>query len=417
MTEPNLSRCSPRLALAGACAVLLMSAWPRAASAQGQGPTPVIVEPVRFEEIQERRRVTGELRPVQRARIAAEEPGRVIALEVREGQRVKRGDLIAKLEATRLELELKRVQAQRLVAQAEVEESKASEQQAQVDLDSLRSLQERSATRPKELSDADSALAVAKARRAASEAQLGVLSAEEALFRDRLEDMEIRAPFDGTILTKNTELGQWVSEGDPVAELLSDESIEAWLAVPQQYISAVQEPGVQIPILIEATRQEYTAENLRVIPLVDSSARNFALVANLSADGAPLLAGMSLAAHVPTGTKGKHLTIHPDAILRSEIGAYCWVARGGGDGAPAQAMPATLEVLFTQGGRVAVRSPALKEGDLVVIEGNERLFPMTPVAPTREPAVTAGGGDGESDRATSEDNGSQTPEKRKADDR
>ena len=44
-------------------------------------------------------------------------------------------------------------------------------------------------------------------------------------------------------------------------------------------------------------------------------------------------------------------------------------------------MPAAVTVLFPEGDRFVVRSPELKEGDQVVVEGNERLFPSMPVTP------------------------------------
>ncbi len=366
----------------------LLGAFARPTLAQ-QPPTSVVVEPVRREEIRERRWITGELRPVRRAEVAAVEPGRVIELLVTEGQSLKRNDLIARLESQRLELDLKQVHAEEAVAQATVEVERAGEQQARNDLDSIRSLEQRSASRPKELSDAESALAIATARRLAAEAQLGVLAAQAAILDDRIEDAEIRAPFDGTVLSKLTEVGQWLAEGDRVVEILSDQDLEAWLAVPQQYVAAVMVEGITLPIRVEATRQTYTASELRLIPWVDSSVRNFALVAKLSVGDTPLLAGMSIAAAVPTGTEATHLTVNPDAILRSEIGPYLFVARSAGPSGPAQAMPATVEVLFTQGGRVAVRSAALREGDAVIIEGNEQLFPGMPVAPSEVPVNAA----------------------------
>ena len=48
---------------------------------------------------------------------------------------------------------------------------------------------------------------------------------------------------------------------------------------------------------------------------------------------------------------------------------------------PALAVVARVRVLFPHGDRWVIESDELREGEAVVVEGNERLFPMSPVAP------------------------------------
>jgi hypothetical protein len=58
-------------------------------------------------------------------------------------------------------------------------------------------------------------------------------------------------------------------------------------------------------------------------------------------------------------------------------------------------VPVSVQVLFPVGTRMVVASREIKAGDVVVVEGNERLFPMMPVVPqVRQdggPRATAGG--------------------------
>jgi multidrug efflux pump subunit AcrA (membrane-fusion protein) len=99
-----------------------------------------------------------------------------------------------------------------------------------------------------------------------------------------------------------------------------------------------------------------------------------------NADGA-LSPGMSVTAWVPTGQTSMELTISKDAVLRNEIGPFIYVVRGGPGGGPAAAVPTPIELRFAIDDRVVVRSAPLSPGDQVIVEGNERLFPMAPVAP------------------------------------
>src|SRR5262245_37061981 len=79
------------------------------AFAQGPPPATVRVDAAQKQSVQDQRLVTGELRAVQRARVAAEEPGRVTEIPVQAGQHVKKGDLLAQLDGKRLEIELTRL--------------------------------------------------------------------------------------------------------------------------------------------------------------------------------------------------------------------------------------------------------------------------------------------------------------------
>jgi multidrug efflux pump subunit AcrA (membrane-fusion protein) len=94
---------------------------------------------------------------------------------------------------------------------------------------------------------------------------------------------------------------------------------------------------------------------------------------------------MSVTAYIPTGRAVEQLTVHKDAVMRNAAGAYLYVARGGGAeesaGGPAVAAPVQVDVKFPVGDRVVVTAAGLQAGDLVVIEGNERLFPMMPITP------------------------------------
>jgi hypothetical protein len=90
---------------------------------------------------------------------------------------------------------------------------------------------------------------------------------------------------------------------------------------------------------------------------------------------------MSVTGWVPTGQHSQELTISKNAVMRNEAGPFVYVARGGAPGAPASATPTPVQILFSDRDRFVVRAPAISSGDLLVVEGNERLFPMAPINP------------------------------------
>jgi RND family efflux transporter MFP subunit len=213
-----------------------------------------------------------------------------------------------------------------------------------------------------------------------------VAAARIELLAQRLADMTVRAPFAGVVLARRAELGEWVGEGDPLVELVSVGQVEAWIDIPQRYFAAVAKRQVVITISIDSIQERADADRLRIIPQVDQRSRSFTVVVRLDDHGGRLTPGMSLSAWVPTGGRSDALTVSSDAVLRNDVGAYVYVARGGESGTPGQATPANVHVRFPVDDRIVVESAALQPGDLVVVEGNERLFPGAPVIPQQRAA-------------------------------
>lgn len=376
-------------------AVLVAALFCAPALGQMGGPAAVTVERVRREPVQEQRLFTGELRAVRRSKVATQEPGLVIALPVVEGQPVKAGDVLAQLDARRLDVALREIEADEQSVSDIIEERTATMEWRQRDLELYQSSYDRGAANPKELFDAQVQVRIAKARVLQGERQRDVTRARAELLQERLKDMTIKAPFDGVIVIKHTELGEWVGEGDAVVELVSAGRIEAWLDVPQRYYRQVAGKAVEVGISLGNEKSVMHRGPVRVIPLMDPRARSFYVVAAMDDQEGALTPGMSVKAWIPTGEVVERLTVPRDAVLRNEAGAYVYVARASGEG-PANAVPVPVTELFPFNERVVIDADTLEPGAPVIVEGNERLFPMAPVIPMDAASKAAGGGGGPS---------------------
>lgn len=377
--------------LSGMIGALLAALWVGGASAQeppaGPPPTPVRAEPVASREVQEQRQITGDLRALARSNVATIEEGLVVECPIEEGDVVKKGDVLARLDDRRLVLELQRIEAQEKAAQATVAERAAEVRRRQRDYDLLTQVSQRNAGNPRELADAESDLQVAQARHVQAERDVEVLHAQAELLRTRLEDTIITAPFDGVIVTKETEVGQWLGIGEALAEIVSVGKFDAWLDVPQSFAEAVREPEVKVPIQIRASQLAYPPAKPRIIRQVDPIARTFYLVVRVEDEEDHLAPGMSVTGWVPTGQKAAHLLLPRDALLRNQAGFYVY-AISQRPGGPAQAVPRQVDMLFEYEGFVAIRPGGLQEDEMVVTEGNERLYPMATVSIIGQPAST-----------------------------
>ena len=87
---------------------------------------------------------------------------------------------------------------------------------------------------------------------------------------------------------------------------------------------------------------------------------------------------MSVTTWIPTSSRGKRLLVDKDAIIRREAGNYLYKVSGSEEnGYVAEQIPVTI--LFEVGKAVAIETNAVGAGDYVIVEGNERMMPNTPV--------------------------------------
>lgn len=354
-------------------------AFSAAAQQGGPPPTPIRADAVRLETVQEHRQVTGELRAVARAQVATKEDGLVIELLVSEGQAVARGEVLARLDRRNLQLERDRLDAEKLVAEATITEREAQLALDQNDLDAVKRLNEQGASNARELADAQATYRVSEARLLAAQQSLKVIEAQIRLIDRRLEDMVIAAPFPGVVTSKLTELGQWVQRGDAIVEVVETDVYDAWLDVPQRFAEVALAQRVPVDLVIEAVGRTYRQVTPRVVPLIDPSARSFPVAARIPNDDGVLAPGMSVIAFVPLNQRSERLTVSKNAVMRNATGAYVLAIRSQGEEQPPIAVPTSIQPLFEIAGRVVIERGALSPGDLLVSEGNERLFPGSPV--------------------------------------
>lgn len=337
--------------------------------AAAQPAANVRLDAVREEVVAQRRDATGQIVTLRRSVVATQEPGLVLEMDLELGDTVEAGEIIARLDDDRARLEVQRWEARIEADNALVEQREAEKDRAERDLGRIQQLATRASAGESELDQARTEVQSRKAQLSEARATLRTSQAELALAKRTLEDMTIRAPFDGRVVSKLTEAGQWVGQGDGLVTIVSLTQLEARADIPERSVGALQVGDGVIELKIPALDKRLSGQLIRIVPEADSLSRLFPIRIRVEDPEGRLRPGMSLTAVVPTGESGPALTISEDAILRNAAGEYVYFDAGG----TAQIAPITR--LFAANGRVAVRSQVLRPGMLLVVEGNERMFP------------------------------------------
>jgi RND family efflux transporter MFP subunit len=331
-------------------------------------------------DVEQRRSVTGDLRASARSRVATQVAGQVIEMLVDVGDEVERGAVIARLDKELLEIDLTRAEAEVRASSATADERRASIRLSQFDVDRLEILAKSQGATVRELEDARARLDEAKARLAVAQADLAAVQADAARIRKRIADTEVRAPFAGQVIRKATEVGEWMSEGGEVVEMVSIETIDAYLDVPQQFVSALQRIEISggaeatVSIRIDALGAVVESTDVVVIGDGDRLARSFPVRVRIKNPDRDMKPGMSVTGSVPTGERTSALTISKDAVIRNDAGTIAYFDNNGAAGVR------PVELVFAVGDRYVIREQrGWNAGDRVVVEGNERIFPGQPL--------------------------------------
>ena len=213
MTIPS----STRLTVAGLLSALLCACSPEA-TPTAVTPRPVKVERVASADTHPAQTFVGTLRAAQRAELGFESGGRIAAIKVDVGERVRAGQVLALLDARVAQQHLLKAEAEHAAASAAFSERAAQ-------LSRLQDLEREQIVAAAQVDNV-------KAQRDAAFGQQQVASAALALARRELAQTEIRAPFAGQIVARLAQAHGDVAPGQAVLHIEAPGALEAIVALP-----------------------------------------------------------------------------------------------------------------------------------------------------------------------------------------
>ncbi|PCJ56559.1 MAG: hypothetical protein COA79_18545 [Planctomycetota bacterium] len=342
--------------------------------------SPVKVSSVVVEDKTAKRMITGSLMVKDVVKIASEEAGIIIQADFRQGDIVKKGTVLYKIDDRNLQLELEKAKAElakskSLYAQ-KIIETKYSEKEL---LRRKKALEKTPGViSENEFSKFQKDFAIAKEVLNMAKIETVLSNIKIKTINKHLKDMVIKAPFDGLLRVKGKEVGEWVSKGEMVAVAIGLNNYEAHFDIPQsvplQSIIKIKE----VEVSIKGVSKTYVANQFKFIAGVNANSRNYTIAGLIKGPSLDLISGRTISTFIPLGIKKPMIKINSNAIIKDPAGYFVYKVTPMGD-KKVVAMQTPIKVEFIEGKFHYCTSTMLKTGDKVVTEGNERLRPMAAI--------------------------------------
>ena len=222
--------------------------------------------------------LSGALAAEKQATVRAEIGGTVLETFVEEGQRVSRGQVLARLDETNF-------QDAFLSARSALTTAETNARTAQRELERMERLHEAGAIAERDLEQARNAASAATSQLADAKARF--VSAEKAL-----NDRRVRAPFSGVIATRQVSAGDIVAPGGAMFDVIDPSSMRLEASVPATQLSSLR-IGAPVSFTVGGyPDREFVGRITRVSPVADPATRQVGIFVSIPNTGQTLVGGL-----------------------------------------------------------------------------------------------------------------------------
>jgi RND family efflux transporter MFP subunit len=302
---------------------------------------------------------TGVIRPREEVELGFRVPGKVVLRAVEVGDKVVKGQVVARLDDTdaRLQLEL---------SLAEQDAAKTDQHRAKADFDRGRVLFAKGHISQAALDRLESGAA-----EAASRADRAARAAE--LARNQLGYTTLLAEADGVVTATLAEEGEVVSAGRPVASVAKGDAADVVFALPEQDRALVDTAVAQAEIW-GAEGQDYALTLRDISPDVDPTGRTYRVRMAIVAPDPAVAFGRTVTVTLTIGADAPSAPVPLAAILNDGSGAAVWRI----DATGSRVERVDVRLVSVQG-QVAHVQGGLTDGDTIVSLGAHKIDPDRPV--------------------------------------
>ena len=286
---------------------------------------------------------TGTLRPDEEVDLAFETAGKIVGINFKEGTRVKKGDLLAKINDRPFQ-----AQHEKLEAQLKMSEAKEFRQRSLLDKD-----------------------AISQESYDQVKTDVQSLKADISLIKARISETELRAPFDGIIGLRYLSEGSYATPATKIAKLIKISPIKIEFSIPEKYASEIK-IGYPITFNIDGSNQVFNASVYAVDPKIDIETRTIVLRALYPNKDEELKSGRYAGITLQMSQIDNAIAIPTEALIPEMEGEKVFIYKNG------KAQSVKVNTGLRTESKIQIIS-GLKFGDTLITSGIMQLRQNLPI--------------------------------------
>ena len=253
--------------------------------------------------------ITGSVQPERRADLRAEVQAVVLQVLKENGDNVRKGDLLVRMDDTAIRDGLASAEASSRAAQQALD-------QANRQLERMKTLRTSGMTSAQALDDAEG-------RRNSAQSEVEAAKARLVLARQQLARTGVRSPFDGVVSDRKVSAGDTAQMGKELLKVIDPNSMRFEGLVSADHIGSVR-AGQTVSFRVNGYgEQEFTGKVRRVNPAANSTTRQVEVLVDFTGQKQPRLAGLYAEGRVETQSTNS-LTLPASAVVRDGDATTAW---------------------------------------------------------------------------------------------
>lgn len=250
--------------------------------------------------------------------VAPKTGGRLTSVSVKLGDRVRRGQIIAKVEDREIVEQVRQAEASHRVGEATIRQREADLKLAETSVDRSRNLFGRQLLPKQTLDDAEARYSAALAQLDLARAQLAQSEARLQELKINLANTNVASPVDGFVAQRHVDQGAWVSQNVPVASVVDISSLRLVANVVEKDLRMVS-AGDRAVVEVDAfPGEKFIGRIARVSPILDPATRTAPMEIEIPNRDARLKPGMYAKVNLEVEDRENVLLVPKIALVDSE---------------------------------------------------------------------------------------------------
>lgn len=306
---------------------------------QANAKAPVEIMVVNVRSLDEKILTTGTIIANEEVEVRSEISGRVTGIYFREGDYIRRGAVLLRINDADLQ-----AQARKLAANKKLAEDNEARQRRLLEKE-----------------------AISRQEYEISQTNLNGILADIENLKAQIDKTVLRAPFDGTVGLRYVSTGSYISPATRIATLTNMNPAKLDFAVPAKYVGAIRK-GSRIRFTVEGSETSRYGTVYAVEPKIDPETRTLLLRAVSPNGDRALVPGSFARIELVLNSKGSAIVVPTEAVIPEQSGQKVFVLRN------QKAEPVTVEIGTRTDRDVEIRK-GLQPGDSLITSGVQLVKP------------------------------------------